>query len=460
MAPVTFQCGHCNQLMGVSAEYLGREVQCPHCKQVVVAPATAAPPEVAPQPEVVAPQEVAPTLNITTDHESIFTAPTLDEDIFDDAPPPRQEIAMELTASVPAEPALDVTTHYVPAEVSSEAVTTENIAAPVVEPPPEEPEPAVPMPWLNDAAPADPTSTLPPSARKAARGSGALSTVLMVPLISYAVLSTALLIFLYTQNKKLADEVDNAGKQQLQWLEELPDIHGDRPGAKEGDEPGARVRFPAVNKVELPPHLVVKLNDTLTVGDVAVTPTRVERKVVSIYTDGFEKPEPVRDKNTLEECPSLVLHLRVKNLSSQYAFAPLDAYFDRRHDEGVREPWTFLEPVGSGVRFFGGPAVWRPEKVSKDERVRREWIAGRPRILPYLEPGQEWETFICTDGSKDLNDTIDRHKGLYRWRIHLRRGPVEVPGRSAPVPASAVVAVEFSGDELDTSDAAALPQEP
>ena len=53
MATVTFKCGHCNNLMAVNAEYLGRQVRCPHCQQVVVAPAqqsAAAPPPPPPVP--------------------------------------------------------------------------------------------------------------------------------------------------------------------------------------------------------------------------------------------------------------------------------------------------------------------------------------------------------------------------------------------------------------------------
>src|SRR3954468_5525969 len=45
MQTVNFQCGHCGNLMGVSVEFLGQQVRCPHCQQVVVAPASAGPTE-------------------------------------------------------------------------------------------------------------------------------------------------------------------------------------------------------------------------------------------------------------------------------------------------------------------------------------------------------------------------------------------------------------------------------
>ena len=49
--PVTFPCPFCTRRMGVPAELLGRQVRCPHCKQVVVAPVNAGnPPAAAPPP--------------------------------------------------------------------------------------------------------------------------------------------------------------------------------------------------------------------------------------------------------------------------------------------------------------------------------------------------------------------------------------------------------------------------
>src|SRR5262249_39424642 len=41
METVNFQCGHCGKLMGVNTAFLGQQVHCPHCQQVVVAPAAA-----------------------------------------------------------------------------------------------------------------------------------------------------------------------------------------------------------------------------------------------------------------------------------------------------------------------------------------------------------------------------------------------------------------------------------
>ena len=38
MQTVNFQCGHCRNLMAVGTDFLGQQVRCPHCQQVVIAP--------------------------------------------------------------------------------------------------------------------------------------------------------------------------------------------------------------------------------------------------------------------------------------------------------------------------------------------------------------------------------------------------------------------------------------
>jgi hypothetical protein len=45
-----FQCGHCGQTIAVADDHLGRNVQCPHCQQFVVAPDAAAAVPFVPEP--------------------------------------------------------------------------------------------------------------------------------------------------------------------------------------------------------------------------------------------------------------------------------------------------------------------------------------------------------------------------------------------------------------------------
>src|SRR6266516_2508104 len=78
MQTVNFECGHCHNLMAVGEEYLGQQVRCPHCQQVVLAPAPAPPSVQAPTVEVFPRDE----------YESIFTPPeSAGEDLFGEAAP-------------------------------------------------------------------------------------------------------------------------------------------------------------------------------------------------------------------------------------------------------------------------------------------------------------------------------------------------------------------------------------
>src|SRR5665213_3889536 len=94
MPTVNFQCGSCNNLMGVSSEFLGQQVRCPHCQAVVVAPAASAPP-----PSPTEPVEFFPSLG--NQQDDIFAPPEPTDDLFGAAEAPRVELP-----PLPQEPAL------------------------------------------------------------------------------------------------------------------------------------------------------------------------------------------------------------------------------------------------------------------------------------------------------------------------------------------------------------------
>src|SRR5262249_18097778 len=100
MQTVTFTCLHCNNLMAVSTEFLGQQVRCPTCNQIVQAPA------VAPTP-ITATPSVAPSFeDLSLDsprqetHESIF-GETQDEDLFG-TPPPKIELPPDMPTATPS----------------------------------------------------------------------------------------------------------------------------------------------------------------------------------------------------------------------------------------------------------------------------------------------------------------------------------------------------------------------
>ena len=75
METVNFQCGNCGKLMAVSLAALGQQVHCPHCRQIVLAPA--------PNPAVPSPALAAPSAS------SSMPGPLIETPA---APPPMSEI--------------------------------------------------------------------------------------------------------------------------------------------------------------------------------------------------------------------------------------------------------------------------------------------------------------------------------------------------------------------------------
>ena len=92
METVQLQCGSCMNMMAISAEHLGQQVQCPHCQAVVQTPPASAfgLAPAGPDPTVSAPppnysSEPAP-ITVTEQPESIFAEAEPSDDLFDEAP--------------------------------------------------------------------------------------------------------------------------------------------------------------------------------------------------------------------------------------------------------------------------------------------------------------------------------------------------------------------------------------
>jgi hypothetical protein len=314
--------------------------------------------------------------------------------------------------------------------------------------------------------PAGVTTEPPPSPLESpAEGMGALTTpvrkhrddaerinwfipLVFIPLVLYAVLATAAAGFLYLQFHS---------RPKSLW-EQFPDVDGDTPGVRSKPKGGVNLQFPREEAIKpLPDHLHVKLGETLRLGDLEVTPIRVRRERVKVFTEGFDQPEPCG-------YDSLVLTLKFRNLADDYAFTPLDNYFDRHWDNQLSSvPLTML--VAGPTRFFGGPARWYPLKQDARTRERREWVAlpGRKNVdLVGLAPGESTETCICTDGGRsgDPPPAVAAHlfgtnasgkrvrepySGKLLWRVQVRRGLIEYKGKNRP--AVAVIGVDFSSKD-------------
>ena len=140
----------------------------------------------------------------------------------------------------------------------------------------------------------------------------------------------------------------------------------------------------------------------------------------------------------------------------------MDKYFYRRwSNKAEPPPLTVLELVGGPTKankFFGGPAEYPPPARSASEGDRSvEWVHGNA-YERVLNPGEEMEGFVCTDGGKKEDDkearavfeAVKNHHGKLLWRVHLRRGVV-VRDDHHYVPVSTVIGVEFTDEDYRKS---------
>jgi hypothetical protein len=200
-------------------------------------------------------------------------------------------------------------------------------------------------------------------------------------------------------------------------------------------------------KLDVPPDLRVKLGDVLTVGDLEVRPTAVERKRLDCTTE----PE-VGDPKTRSIGESLVLTLRVKNLSADTVFRPNDPAFNRAADPPQPAPYTALEINGS---FFHGIFKWPPEPGT-----RKEFVVGHEADQNPLNPGEERDTW-ATAAPHGVRVAVDDVMRVVKedlkptdwllWRVQLRRGLVRArgpDGADMDVSATTVIGVEFQKDQI------------
>jgi hypothetical protein len=361
-----------------------------------------------------------------SDHEDIFTPPEdHTEDLFGRQTAPRLEVPAA-PAPPPAAPPPPAPADTPPTEAPDGAQLSD---APTSTMPPGAKLEAA---WV-EAGPAppaviEPTPAVPRAARAAAGSSAWFIGLVFVPLISYAVLATVAAAVLWSRLQQAPPDP----------FERMPDVEGDAPGAHKVQGAGAARLRHRLDAAPLPEKLRVPLGQALRIGDLEVRPERVERKRMKVYVQGHEG-NPERCKHD-----SLVLHLRLRNVSSDVAFVPIDNYFDRRWKPGQGPPPLTRLDVGAR-HFYGGPAAWYPRNARDG---RREWVEGRRNFYDPLPPGQEVDTLVCTDGDDgEVERALEKNPGPMLWRIQVRRGLVPVGRRQ--LPAAAVVGVEFTAGQVE-----------
>jgi hypothetical protein len=149
----------------------------------------------------------------------------------------------------------------------------------------------------------------------------------------------------------------------------------------------------------IPRARLTTLGRPLRVGSLEWTPLEVHSGRAKL-----ERTRPGRRRETIDGGPgSLLLRARVRNLSPDSTFAPLDRAFVRLPDRGP--PDCLIEVEGDGTIDAYPLAV--ASELS---------IVGQS--FDPLRPGQEREILIVSD-----KGATDRARGAMTWRLRLRTAP-------------------------------------
>jgi hypothetical protein len=146
----------------------------------------------------------------------------------------------------------------------------------------------------------------------------------------------------------------------------------------------------------IPPENLTTLGQTVHLGDLEVTPLAV----VALPLELIRSIDPAEYRR--EEEDSLVLRLRLTNVSRKRSLVPLDTYLTR--ERGLRPLDPFIATSdGSNIGLY--PLA-----------IDSEWsIAGQE--FPKLEPGDTGETIVAAEPGSAHRTTSEM-----TWRVRLRTG--------------------------------------
>ncbi len=470
MTPTTFPCPFCGRKMGVGPELLGRQVRCPHCKQVIVAPPAAGEPRAAaapppPPPAVTAPPPPPdfPVFNLPSreGQESIFgeTAEAGDE-VFGGEPArlPVPELPPPVAPPPPPAPAAPVIVQHAPPVAPPPApLPVPTPAAPAnpwaglaqtpTAPPPavsQQPTPTpLPAAVVEDEPPPEPRRdrrrperdgrdrpSRPERGRPAeSAAGGGVATLFKIGfflLAPYALLMTVLAVYgLFIRDTGKAPEGHP--------LSLIPDTRGEFPPAerRKTGKLGVPLDGP------LPPELTAGLGQKVAVGAVEVEPTGVALRrlsVVKVLDSGKKATYALPGK-------AVVLTLSVRNTSPDLTFHPLDPAFNRKATDADPPPTQIV--VGKNA-YAGGAVRWPSEKFEKT--VRRAYEAAQEGEDQPLGPGESRTYVITSDAKPDVVQAVQGARDTILWRVQVRRGLAEYRGREVPV--TALIGVEFKASDV------------
>jgi hypothetical protein len=247
-----------------------------------------------------------------------------------------------------------------------------------------------------------------------------LLPLLFIPLISYSILATIAATLLYMEKQR-----------QVHPLEAIP-VQGENKGASHTKTSSFKWPDPAQS---LPDKLKVELGQSIRIGDLEVIPEKVERRQIQ-YESTI--------KNASQDATQfdvLALVLRLRNISKDVVFKPMDPYFTRqwRPKNGGLMPYTFLSMGDQTV--YGGP-------LSLQEMHDHHLEIVDQNLNQELRPSEEMTTFVCTNPEDPVERILKQRKDKEPliWRVQVRRGLVQVHNRE--IPATAVIGVQFSQENI------------
>jgi hypothetical protein len=209
----------------------------------------------------------------------------------------------------------------------------------------------------------------------------------------------------------------------LVWWVILPRLRGQ--GEPERFTPAAPVavgtRRPDLSRkvdpiAPIPPEQITQLGQPLRLGSLEITPLSTARQGVRLRRVSLTGKAEVRDGGS----GALALRVRLRNVSDDAIFAPLEKAFLRDSDTELTESFVEL-PQPDRVYLYPLP-------------VESEWsIVGQD--FPVLRPGEAKETTIVT--AADFPET----GSPMTWRLTVRTGPGKVETVGVAIPSS-------EGDDL------------
>jgi hypothetical protein len=389
----------------VGADALGKAVRCPHCQQVIQAPAAA--PALAPAgaagsiPEFKVPSR-------TEEEGSIFNEAEEDgDDLFNQGKAATVEIPPgpsphAIVPTMPPPPAL------APTPASLAALPANGSGVTVKTSPGEQ----------------DAMASARELARARSQKENKITLWLLILLVPYALIMTVAVILLVLFRPQPKNE--------------FPDIIPDAPRDTSSTYQRADDARP------LPDNLKVGLGATLRVGDLEVTPEKVAwQRIFYSFENTTFNPEP-------SPSPALVITLKLKNVSDKYAFVPNDLFFNRKSG-GSSKPYNCVV-YGPTIedRIYGGPCSYKPKVTGrsfKRQQDAREYIKGY-EYTRMLKPGETMTMIVCTNPEDNtVPNKVNAAKDL-QWRIQLRRGVIVDRDREGT--ATSVIGVNFATADIKT----------